>query len=105
MNRIAQDIVIAGALLATLGRSWAVETPLRLNNPLIALEIDRENGAKFLEPKAIGVFVIHVKIDMVPATALTHANGFPTAGLVTSAVKTFWIGEAFSNQWAVSQMN
>lgn len=45
MNRIAQGIVIAGALLATLGRSWAVETPLRLENPLIALEIDRVNGA------------------------------------------------------------
>ena len=42
---MTQKIAIVAGLLATLSPAWAAEDPLRLENPRIAVEIDRESGA------------------------------------------------------------
>ena len=40
-----KTIFIIGALLATLSQGWGVEDPLRLENPRIVVDIDRQSGA------------------------------------------------------------
>jgi hypothetical protein len=44
-TRLANKIFIVVGLLASLSQAWANEGPLRLENPRIAVEIDRESGA------------------------------------------------------------
>jgi hypothetical protein len=45
MKQLIKFITTVGALTATLNLAWAGEEPLRLENPRIAVEIDRQSGA------------------------------------------------------------
>ena len=45
MKRLSQWILVVGWLLTPLGQAWGNDNPLRLENPRIAVEIDRQTGA------------------------------------------------------------